>query len=915
MHQLTATTNQRSHGDRTPMNHQLQIAYRARLLLIITGAIAATAAAAPPAPPKIGATLFVAHEALPRGGKSELAIEVTIENEWHLYHPLVLDAGGPTLFTFNVPKGARVKPVRYPTPEPATFDDLKYLAYSEKAVFLAPLELTEELPAEGELTLAVRVDAFACHDEKGCVPVSATAKLKLPAAAVGAAPKPAHEELFKKARANLPAALEKSEYIEGSRLALSKKPGPDGVVSIGVKEPVELIATIKVRKDHHIQDRDPGVEELIATRLWIEKFDGLEFEEQTWPKPHTREMEGFGKVREQNGEFEIRAPFTIIDEKFSRGPVALRVLLYYQCCTDAGQCFPPLMAEGVVRFVAATPNAPFDDPLGLQTIESPVGFGEWPKPAGSHATSDADAPKTASAGGDARTGGGDSAQLATAKAATDGKPVSQSATGLQTGGPQAATALAAGGATTDLGTLALQLLFAFLGGLILNIMPCVLPVLSIKVMSFVKQAGEDRGRVFRLGLAFSAGVLTWFWLFALMSTFAFIPLQHAWVVIVLTGIMFLMALNLFGVFEITLPGMAAGKLDEVAQQEGYAGSFFKGLVATLLGTACTAPFLVGALAFASTQPVVVRFLIFTMAAVGMAAPYQLLAANPKWLVFVPRPGAWMVTFKQAMGFLLVATTIYLLWVLKDQVDGTGLVWTCAFLGFLALAAWLMGQISPMWESGRRMTYWVASLAVVAFGWYFCFHLVYPLHAATSGESYGEYQSSGGSAVVFNFPGGAVGTNGAGGGAQGGTGANAGGASLASYADAAAAAAAGADWTQGIPWQKYQPGLAEELSRRGHTVYIDYTANWCVTCQANKKVALEIASTRAKMKAMRVVPIKADWTKPNESIRKDLNRYNQTNVPMNLIYPAKKPEGAIVLPITLLPGIVAEALDQAGASKG
>jgi thiol:disulfide interchange protein len=272
--------------------------------------------------------------------------------------------------------------------------------------------------------------------------------------------------------------------------------------------------------------------------------------------------------------------------------------------------------------------------------------------------------------------------------------------------------------------LILVLLGGFLGGLVLNVMPCVLPVISIKILSFVQQAGEDPKRVLRLGLAFCAGIMVWFWIFGALAAYGNVPLQSPQVVIGLGSIMFVFSLSLFGVFEIVLPGAAAGGLDAAARREGYAGAFLKGLLATLLGTACTAPFLGFALGYALTQAWWVGLAIFTAAGVGMSSPYLLLSAKPAWLNYIPKPGPWMVTFKEAMGFVLLATAVWLLWILGRQTEADGVVWTVCFWGFLGLAAWMLGRIKLNWQARSRVTMWAASVAVALFGFYFCYFLMY-----------------------------------------------------------------------------------------------------------------------------------------------------------------------------------------------
>ena len=193
--------------------------------------------------------------------------------------------------------------------------------------------------------------------------------------------------------------------------------------------------------------------------------------------------------------------------------------------------------------------------------------------------------------------------------------------------------------------------------------------------------------------------------------------------------MFVFSLSLFGVFEIVLPGAAAGGLDAAARREGYTGAFLKGLLATLLGTACTAPFLGFALGYALTQAWWVGLAIFTAAGVGMSSPYLLLSAKPAWLKYIPKPGSWMVTFKQAMGFVLVATAVWLLWILGRQIGADGVVWTVCFWGFLGLAAWMLGKIRPTWHAGSRATMWTASVLVALLGFYFCYSVMYDWNAA------------------------------------------------------------------------------------------------------------------------------------------------------------------------------------------
>lgn len=793
--------------------------YPMRLAAVFLTVVTLAQAAAQPAEPKLTTRLYAAHEAIQPGGQTELAVEVNIEAGWHIYHP-ALHTGIPTVVSFDAPPGVKIGEVRYPRPHLGQMAGIESLELFGRVVFLAPLTLEAGVEPGTTLTLKATVTALACKEL--CLPIEQTASLTLPVTAKTG--KPANAKLFEEAGRQMPPPLAAAPYIKGSQLGVT----PD---KIKIKKPAEVTAVIKVQRDHHIQDRDPGVEGLIPSRLFIEKLDGITFEKPIWPKPYVREMPGLGKVREQSGEVKVRVPFQITDQKFRAGPVRLRVLLQYQCCTDAGMCYPPEMAEGFIEFTADTPNTPVtsvaEEPSAEETVDSAAVAAE----------------------------------------------TSQSEVERQ----EAAAASAEG--ERGLGNFALMIVFGFLGGLILNITPCVLPVVSIKVLSFVQQAGEDPKRVFRLGLAFCAGIMVWFWVFAALSAAGNVPLQNPGVVLGVGSIVFVLALNLFGVFEIVLPGAAVGTLDEVTRREGYAGSFFKGLLATLLGTACTAPFLATALAYTFTQPKIVGILIFSSAGLGMSSPYLLLSAKPDWLKFVPKPGPWMITFKQAMGFVLLATAVWLLWILKGLLGANGVVWTVGFWGFLALAVWLLGKIKPTWETTGRLTTWVGALAIALFGWWFSFSVMFDWRAATRPVTQEVDKID---PVIVG---------------------------------AITAEVAASDWNDHIPWQPWHPGgLAEELSRRGYTIYIDYTADWCLTCQANKRVALEIRSTRALMRDLRVIPIKADFTVRNPVMHGEIKAWDRPTVPLNLVYPPGRPDAPIKLPVILTPNIVKDALEKAGPSR-
>ncbi|HEX5176364.1 MAG TPA: protein-disulfide reductase DsbD domain-containing protein, partial [Chthoniobacteraceae bacterium] len=268
------------------------------------------------------------------------------------------------------------------------------------------------------------------------------------------------------------------------------------------------------------------------------------------------------------------------------------------------------------------------------------------------------------------------------------------------------------------------LAFAFLGGLILNLMPCVLPVIALKIFGFVKQAGESRERIFQLGLAFAAGIFAFFLaLAAVVVAFHLAGHGLSWgfqfqnpvILLALIALVFAFALSMFGVFEITLGGGTATRLDALGRRDGPAGAFAQGLFTTLLGTSCTAPFLGPVLGFAFAQPPHIIFLVFAVIAAGMALPYLLLTWQPAWMRFLPKPGAWMERLKQLMGFVLMAVAVWLLGVLAESRGVTAASGALAFLLALGLACWIFGTVR------NRALSWISIVLILAGAWLMFVH--------------------------------------------------------------------------------------------------------------------------------------------------------------------------------------------------
>src|SRR5437879_6261213 len=272
------------------------------------------------------------------------------------------------------------------------------------------------------------------------------------------------------------------------------------------------------------------------------------------------------------------------------------------------------------------------------------------------------------------------------------------------------------------------LVFGFIGGFILNLMPCVLPVISLKIFGFVQQAGQSRARIFRSGLAFIAGIFVWFLGLALVLVIIksaggqpvwAAQFTNPYFVLFMSAVVLVFALNLFGVFEINLPQWLSRRAVAAESAHGDAGSFFQGVFATVLATPCTAPFLGTALGFAFTQSAAIILAMFASIALGMSLPYFLFSAQPALLKFLPKPGAWMLRVKQLMGFLLIATLLFLLSVLGAQRGVAALIWTCAFLLALSVACWLKGAfVTPLASAKTRGLVLLLMLLLVIGGGYY-----------------------------------------------------------------------------------------------------------------------------------------------------------------------------------------------------
>jgi thiol:disulfide interchange protein DsbD len=371
---------------------------------------------------------------------------------------------------------------------------------------------------------------------------------------------------------------------------------------------------------------------------------------------------------------------------------------------------------------------------------------------------------------------------------------------------------------------------AFLGGLLLNLMPCVLPVIALKIFNFTQQSGQDPRKVFRLGVAFCAGVLVFF----LGLAAAVIVLQKAgqtlnwgfqfqnpWILVGLISALFIFGMNLLGVFEITLSTETTQTLSQLSSKDGYWGAFLHGMFTTLLGTSCTAPYLGVTLGFAVSQTPQIVIAIFLTIAAGMSLPYLLLTSSPRLLRLLPKPGAWMERLKQAMGFVILGVAVWLLDILGAASGLDAVSGACAFLLCLGVGCWMLGILESR-LAGLALTMLLAAAGYRVF-----------LHEPLNVSSHSTKDARADSANSL--------------------------------------------------WQPYSKERVTRELAANKPVFVDFTADWCLNCKVNEKVTLSNSEVLAAFKDRDVVMLKADWTRGDASITEELNRHGRVGVPFYLLF--------------------------------
>lgn len=781
--------------------------------LFALGAIFISSAvlASGPASPKAKVSLIPFSSAVAADQPIEIGVGYELEPGWHIYWQNSGDAGSAPTVKWSLPEGFTAGELQFPAPKRhVSPGDIVTNILAGEPILLTTIHPPKTLPP-GEITIAANLVTFVCEGQ--CLQEKGNVELKLPVVASAGEVKPANESLLSQAKRKLPKTA--SKVVSISPVIASPQVTPGSKFEIEVKA--------NITKGYHIQSNKPSVPSLIPAEIFLHRIAGVRYEKPKFPDGKIRKDKHLGELSEFGGEITVRVPAEI-DAEREPGPLKIAGVFSYQACEDNGNCLPP----EAVGF-----SVPVEVVAGTVKAATPA-LAENP---GVGVSSEPTAALTAAP-----------VELA--------ESVTPQATGID-------------GFLKRFG-LAGLLLGCFLYGLFINATPCVLPLLSIKVLGFVQQAHESRKKTMALGLAFGAGVIVFFVALGLLAAKGSNILHYPLAVIILGAVVLAMSLSMLGVYTLHVP-TSATSLEASIHQEGPAASFAKGALAPVLGFACTGPLLAGIFGWATQQPREVAILAFSFAGLGMASPYMLLGANPGWLSFLPRPGMWMITFERIMGFLLLAMVIWLVHPLTAQIGVVGLELTFVFYVAVAMACWVLGKIQITMPSIERWKYRLASVLVVLVSSAIVYGWVYPIDQALIAMKSNRN-------CLMACENGEIPT-------------------------------AASDQ---VVWRSWSPEAVKEAVSEGKLAFVDFTAAYCTVCKVNKKVAIDTPEVRQVLSDPNVAAFRGDFTTGDDAIADVLQKFSRAGVPLNLIYPPGRPDRPLVLETNLTTSYLLQKLDEAQA---
>ena len=729
------------------------------------------------------------------GAAGQLQVTATVEPDWHTYST-TQPPGGPK------PTRIMVASSKIELTGPFTSDAAPHVNSSDlypgvpieehdlRVTWSAPFKVITKDPAVplGELELAI--DALVCS-ASNCLPVSTKVPAKRVAASTAIA-------------IPIPAYRAKDSHTEVSVTLEPAEVQPGGTAN--------LVVSFRPDAGYHINEYEAGSSETSFRTLMVPaQKSGLEFGTPTTTAPLKTQNAAGLVIKYHEGPVSWRIPVRV-PKTAAVGAHTLELLVGYNTCNESS-CDPPtgIKATGTLM-IGDTPGRARPSPLAIEAIAfrdvaGHPDLASWidfrSEPSGSN---------------------------------------TETATSSAENSPQLAT---------NVGSLNLwTICAALLGGFILNFMPCVLPVIGLKVMGFVEQAGSSRGEVIKLNLAYVLGIL------AVMWTLAFVTIAtknaFSWgqqftlfeFKLAMAGLVFAMALSFLGVWEIPIPGFATSyQSNKLMEREGITGAFAKGLLTTILATPCSGPFLGFVFAVTLTQPPLGVFIIYTLVGLGMGLPFLVLCVYPQMIKRLPKPGAWMETLKELLAFPLLLTVVYFVASIPSDLR----IATLSTLMAVWFGCWLVGKVPAYADLSSKIKAWSAAVAAIVLCGLLSFNLLGPSKS-------------------------------------------------------------------GIPWQPFSPERLAALRRSGSTVMVDFTANWCLNCQFNTHTAIEKPKVAEWLEKNQVVPLLADWTEPSEVIERQIKELGSKTIPLLAIYPADGTSPPIILRDVITEKQLLEALAKAGPSK-
>ncbi|MFU7557890.1 protein-disulfide reductase DsbD domain-containing protein [Roseiconus sp. JC912] len=775
------------------------------------------------------------------GGKGRVEVEATIGKAWHIYST-TQPSGGPLPTKLAIKSPASVKITGPAEPdEPPTksvsdiYPGVTIEEHEGTVIWSAPISL----PVGYEGDIEVEIQSLVCKTGGSCMPANET----LVAIHSG----PFTEQLSVSTAADQdgntdPFASESSKAtkFQDEDYEVSWLAGVSTSIAPGQRG--QILFRAKPSGSYHVYSAKTD-DSRNATNFVVTEKDGLKVGKPFTEQPLIK-SEVLPSVRYHDGDATWSLPIAVPESAKAKA-YEIKGYVAYQACNDSS-CLQPMAFEFTATVNVAKETDESLLPVKITSAKyvnalDAAGQNQWVDPVDPIST--------------------DKPQLSSDSQSSDELIADN---GIENGDDEDDAAAVLIEQPGRKAALPFILLLAFGGGIILNLMPCVLPVVGLKVMSFVQQAGEDRKRVMLLNFAYVAGIMTVFGLLTCLAVFASFgwgqQLAYFPVRLGLTVLVFALALSYLGVWELPTPGIATGgKSQDLQQREGPVGAFFTGVFATLMATPCSGPLLGAALAYTISLPGPEKAAVLLTVGLGMSMPYVILGIFPKLVSFLPKPGNWMVTLKEFLAFLFLGTVAFFF---NQFSDAQKLPVFVTLIG-VWFGCWIIGKVPP-WESMKKQirgwSIGVVSAVLIGIA-SFSYLTAKPVIRAEGGGV--EY-------IVDDH----------------------------------------------LRWEKYDEQRLKDLHAMGKTVMLDFTASWCVNCIVNKEVALDTEQTRKMLETLDGVAMLADLTdQPEDLVRKLETELGSKSIPMLAIYPGKSPKQPIILRDLVTQGMVLNALESAGPSVG